>query len=168
MNPEHLFEQAETLIQAPAAGRPRQVDLRRGVSAAYYALFHAILATAADLVVGTTNRSTILYELVYRSIDHRALRELCTEVGKTTLTKKYAPYAPSNGFGSNIEAFAAAFVQLQIKRHEADYNPLVRITTSDAARTIQTARAALARFNRASSTRRRAFLTLLMFPPRNP
>jgi hypothetical protein len=75
MNPEHLFEQADKLIQAPAAGRPRQVDLRRGVSAAYYALFHAILAAAADLVVGTTNQSTVLYELVYRSIDHRALRD---------------------------------------------------------------------------------------------
>ena len=88
MNPEHLFEQAESLIQAPAAGRPRQVDLRRAISAAYYALFHAILAAAADLVIGTTRRSTVLYELVYRSIDHRALKDLCTESNKTDLNEK--------------------------------------------------------------------------------
>lgn len=109
MNPEHLFDQAEKLIQAPAAGRPRQVDLRRGVSAAYYGLFHATLAAAADLVVGTTNRSTAPYELVHRSIDHRALKELCTEVTKQTLPRKYATYIPPTGFWPNIATFATAF-----------------------------------------------------------
>jgi hypothetical protein len=36
LNPEHLFEQAEKLVIPPPAGPPRQVDIRRAVSAAYY------------------------------------------------------------------------------------------------------------------------------------
>src|SRR5215216_7618181 len=41
LNPEHLFDQAEKLILSPPAGRPRQVDIRRAISAAYYGVFHA-------------------------------------------------------------------------------------------------------------------------------
>ena len=47
LNPDHFFEQADTLM-APPAGAPRQVDLRRAISNAYYGVFHAILAAAAD------------------------------------------------------------------------------------------------------------------------
>src|SRR6516225_6669624 len=79
LNPDHLFEQAEELI-SPRAGRPRQVDVRRAISAAYYAIFHAIITAATDQFVGVTNRDESRYGLVYRSVDHRWLRELCTEV----------------------------------------------------------------------------------------
>jgi hypothetical protein len=47
LNPEHLLEQAERLIEPPPAGPPRQVDIRRAISSAYYAVFHATLAAAA-------------------------------------------------------------------------------------------------------------------------
>ena len=106
------------------------------------------------------------YGLVYRSIDHRWLRTLCEEVKKPTLGSKYQPHAPSNGFGSNVAAFAVAVLDLQQKRNAADYDPMIRVRMSDAILAISTARAALQRFNRASSRRRNAFLSLLMFPPR--
>jgi uncharacterized protein (UPF0332 family) len=51
LNPDQLFEQAEKLIAIPA-GRPRQVDIRRAISSAYYAIFHAIITAAADQFVG--------------------------------------------------------------------------------------------------------------------
>jgi hypothetical protein len=167
LNPEHLFEQADGLIEAPAAVPPRQVDLRRAISSAYYGIFHAILTAAADQFVGVTQRSSSQYRLVYRSIDHKALRVLCEEVIKPTLSAKYRPYEPRNGFGPNIAAFAAAVLDLQQKRHEADYDPSVRMRMSDAVLAVRTARAALARYRRASSQRRRAFITLLVCPPRS-
>jgi hypothetical protein len=165
-DPEHLLEQAEQLATAPPAGPPRQVDLRRAISAAYYAVFHFILTAAANQVVGVTKRTTAEYGRVYRSIDHRAIRDLCDDLKKPTPPAKYNAHMPATGFGPNIAAFAAAFVDLQEKRHGADYDPLIRVKLSDSQLAIKTAKAAIERFKRASATRRKTFLSLLLFPPR--
>lgn len=166
LNPDHLFEQADRLAVRRSAGPPRQVDLRRAISAAYYGLFHYLLATAADEVVGVTGRATNLYALVYRSIDHRALRDLCTEVKKQQPTARYQTYVPTGGFGPDVQAFAGAVIELQEKRHAADYDPSSRIGTSDAIAAITAARRAIQFFQRASKARRKVFVTLLLFPPR--
>src|SRR5829696_2138449 len=73
---------------------------------------------------------------------------------------------PGKWFGSNVFAFAPAVVELQGKRHAADYDPMIRMKTSDALFAIKTARAAVRRFSKASAARRHAFLSLLVFPPR--
>ena len=52
MTPEDLIAQAGRLANA-SPKRPRDVDLRRAVSSAYYALFHEMARTGADLLVGT-------------------------------------------------------------------------------------------------------------------
>src|ERR1700757_100666 len=72
LNPAHLFEQADKLIAPPPHGPPRQVDLRRAISSAYYGAFHAVLAAIANRFIGSTKQSTSLYSLVYRSVDHAA------------------------------------------------------------------------------------------------
>jgi uncharacterized protein (UPF0332 family) len=164
-NPEHFFEQADRLI-SPSAGAPRQVDLRRAISAAYYGVFHAALTAAADQFVGATKRSNSQYALVYRSIDHKALRDICKEVQKPTLPRKYEPYKPTKGFGPNIRAFAGAALELYEKRLAADYDPLIRIKREDALLAVGTARSALHRFQKAGVSRRKTFLALLLFPPR--
>jgi len=164
LNPDHLFEQAEKLI-APQAGRPRQADIRRAISAAYYAIFHAIITAAADQFVGVTNRGEPRYGLVYRSVDHGWLRKVCEEVRKPTLSSRFSRYAPA-GFGANIVTFAAAMVDLQEKRHSADYDVMARIDRSDATFAIHTARVALSRFSGASAAERIALLSFLLFPPR--
>jgi uncharacterized protein (UPF0332 family) len=166
LNPDHLFEQASKLISAQA-GRPRQADIRRAISAAYYAIFHATITRAVDQFVGVTNRDRSRYGLVYRSVSHAWLRDLCKEAQKATPSNRFRPYAPSTGFGSNIAAFAAAVIELQEKRHSADYDVMIRVNRSDAALAIATARAALKRFSKASGARRLAFLSLLLFPPRS-
>jgi hypothetical protein len=166
LNPNHFFEQANKLITIQV-GPPRQVDVRRAISAAYYATFHATITAAADPFIGITNRDTSRYGLVYRSVSHAWLRDLCKEVQKSTLSNKFKPHAPSSGFGLNVTAFAAAVVELQEKRHSADYDVTVRMNKSDAVLAISTAQAALRRFSKASKTRRVAFLSLLLFPPRS-
>lgn len=164
-NPDHLFEQADKLI-TPQVGRPRQADIRRAISAAYYGVFHAATTMAVDQFVGATNRDESRYGLAYRSVDHRWLQELCKEVQKPTLSSRFRTYAPPEGFGANISAFAEAVVELQEKRHSADYDVMVRMNRSDAALAIATARAALGRLDQASQQERLAFLSLLLFSPR--
>jgi hypothetical protein len=166
LNPDHFFEQAIRLASPSSVGPPRQVDVRRAISAAYYGVFHAILAAAADQFIGPTRRASSQYGLVYRSVSHDQFRRLCEEIKKSTLSRRYSSHAPANGFGSNIVAFAAAAMELQEKRYSADYDPLIRFKQSDAMLAVQTARAALRRFEKASGNRRRAFLGLLLFAPR--
>jgi hypothetical protein len=166
LRPDHLFEQADRLIGIPTAGRPRQVDLRRAISSAYYGLFHAILTAAADEAIGTAYRSTENYALAYRSVDHRVLRALCVEVQKSTLPAKYRRYEPAGGFSRFIRAVAASVVELQDARYAADYDPLIILKRSDAALAVRTARRAVRRFGGATAKSRKAFLALLLYPPR--
>jgi hypothetical protein len=166
LNPDHLLEQADRLIAPPGGGAPRQADLRRAISTAYYAVFHAIVTDAADDFVGRSHRHAPRYALVYRSIDHRSVRGLCEDVVKTTPPAKYSNYVPMGGFGPDLIALATAVVELQEKRHAADYDPLFRARMSDAVLAVATSRTALVRFRAASRARRKAFLSLLVFSPR--
>lgn len=52
MNPFDLLEAARILALADEQGAPRQANLRRALSTAYYALFHCLARCAADTVVG--------------------------------------------------------------------------------------------------------------------
>ena len=52
MNPQDLLTLAVELASGSSRGRPGQVELRRAVSSVYYALFHALANSCADLLVG--------------------------------------------------------------------------------------------------------------------
>jgi hypothetical protein len=166
LNPDHLLDQADRLIASTGSGARRQADLRRAISNAYYALFHAIVTEAADDFVGSTHRTSNRYTLVYRSIEHKGLRTLCEHVLKEALPSKYARYAPQGGFGADLIAFAAAVIELYEKRHLADYDPQFRASTSDAILSVSKSRTALARLRTANRVRRRMFVSLLVFSPR--
>jgi hypothetical protein len=166
LNPSQLFDQADKLIVSSAAGAPRQVDLRRAVSAAYYGIFHIAAAAVADQFVGASRRTSPEYALAYRRIDHKSFKTLCNDVKSSTPSSKYAPFVPNGGFSIDLKAFAVAAVELQEKRHDADYNPLISVRASDAKALVATARDAEARFGRLSSDERRIFLCLLVFQPR--
>jgi hypothetical protein len=165
LNPDHLLEQAQLMIVPPPAGPPRQVSLRRAISNAYYAIFHATLTAAGDEFIGVTQRSNDRYTLVYRSINHKALRDLCDAATKSQLPARLARYVPA-GFDPQIKAFATAAVELQERRHSADYDPSVRFRSADAIFALKTSRAALESLRDATMESRKMFLSLLLFPPR--
>lgn len=166
LNPSHLFDQAEKLISAPVAGPLRQVDIRRAISASYYALFHLTLTALADEIVGVSQRGTSRYGLIHRGIDHRAIKDLCTVIAKATPPSKYSSYIPVSGFGQDILVFADAFVDLQERRHRADYDVAARYRMLDARIAIATGRSGMARFRISDPAEKRMFLTLLLCPPR--
>lgn len=163
LNPEHLFEQASRLAAPPANGAPRQANLRRAISTAYYALFHAIVTDVADQIAGAGQRSSPQYAMVYRSVAHRDVSDLCTSILKPNLPDKYKPFQPPGGFGADLLAVANAFTDLQEKRHSADYDPLYRVTASDAALTLEAGRAAFNLWRNLPRARRRLFILLLTF-----
>lgn len=166
LNADHLLEQADKLAAPAPAGAPRQVNLRRAISAAYYGLFHFSLTAAADEFVGVTQRATSRYALVYRSIDHRTLKDLCVEVNKSRPSTKYIPYFPAGGFDGYVRLFSSGVIELQEKRYRADYNPQARFRTSEAKLAIGTARSAIDCLRAAGDEHRKVFVTLLICPPR--
>ena len=165
-DPDHLLDQADRLIASTGGGTARQVDLRRAISNAYYALFHAVTAQAVDELVGSSHRQTTRYRLVYRSVEHKALRDLCEDIVKSSLPRKYSSYEPDGGFGPDLQIFATTLAKLQDLRHLADYDPLFRATRSSAVDTVKIGRKALVHFRQADAGRRRDLLTLVIFPPR--
>jgi hypothetical protein len=161
-----LLDQAGRLLDWPTSGRPRQADLKRAISTAYYAIFHAAMGAAADQIVGTDRRTQSLYALVYRSADHAALRMLCQELSRLTVAPKYQRHVPSKGFNSRLREFASVVVDLQKLRHSSDYDPFFRISKSDAALAISSARVALDHFERVPPDEKAIFLYLLLFKVR--
>jgi hypothetical protein len=164
-SPQHFFRRAIRLALS-SSGPPRQVDLRRAISDAYYGIFHATLAAAADQFVGASKRATSQYALVYRSISHGAIRELCLDITKQTMPRLLARHAPPAGFGSNLMAYSEVIVDLQEKRLSADYDPLKRYQTADVVAAVGAAQNALTRFKNAVDAEREAFLAVLVFKPR--
>jgi uncharacterized protein (UPF0332 family) len=164
INPRHLLEQANALVSSKR--KPRQVDLRRAVSNAYYAVFHQLLTAASDEFVGRTLRQEKRYALVYRSIGHATARRVCEEAARSIPTAKYQNFVNESGFETRIRRYAANLVMLQAKRNEADYDPSHALSTVDAMFAIYLAKTAIDSFVSADSDERKLFLTLLLFPPR--
>lgn len=76
MNWEQLIALARMLASPPRygerRGRPQQVQLRKAISAAYYALFHALTQSNADTLIGASPQFRRLpaWTLTYRALDH--------------------------------------------------------------------------------------------------
>ncbi|HRK94788.1 MAG TPA: hypothetical protein PK694_00570 [Rhodospirillales bacterium] len=165
-NPEHLLEQAKRLVEPRGKGPTRQVDIRRAISAAYYAVFHFVVREVADQFTPAYLRGSPLHALAYRSIDHRQLAALCKEVRRTTLSPTVSRYLPAAGFSSALREFAGSMLELREKRNAADYDPLLKFRVADAAAVVATAESAISGFRSADADERRTFLTLLVFPVR--
>ncbi|MGO7185847.1 hypothetical protein ACCT14_31390 [Rhizobium brockwellii] len=125
--------------------RPRQSDLKRGVSTAYYALFHALARDCADLLVGTGDtRSEPAWAQVYRTLEHGVAKNSCKA-------------AASPGFPGNIVSFADTFVILQEERHRADYDPLARYVRAEVLVLIDNCEQAIRDLASAPRSDRKAF-----------
>ena len=62
IDPDGLLDHAEKLANAER-GRPPDVDLRRGISAAYYAVYHELTGQAASHLVVVANDAALVDSL---------------------------------------------------------------------------------------------------------
>jgi hypothetical protein len=146
-----------------------ETDLRRAVSTAYYAVFHYALRAAADLMAGTGNRATPRYSLVYCSIDHVRLKNLRDQLRGSAPQDVILPSAPSPpAYFGKVAVFARLAVNLQRERHYADYHPTEHFDDARALQAVSNAQEAIKAFETATAEQRDAFLTLLLFKPRQP
>jgi hypothetical protein len=108
---DDLLAQALQLIRVTP---PSQLTLRRAVSAAYYAVFHYLIAEA------TSNWNNIpLRTALGRAYDHGTMKTASNRI----LNPKDFPYTGEDPVVViNLRFVAQTFSQLQENRHFADYN----------------------------------------------
>ncbi len=154
MQPLDLLDSAEILI-ASSKGKPSQVSLRRAISSAYYALFHCLARNRADLFVGGTNadRSKHAWRQTYRALEHGFAKSACKDGLITRFPKA-------------VEDFASTFVAMQEKRHQADYDPSIRLSASEVVADVTAVRKVIIDFTAVSAKDRRAFAAHVLFKKR--
>ena len=155
MEAENFVRTARALLPAKP-GRPRNTDLRRAVSTAYYALFHCLARSCADTLIGKSGavRETDGWTRTYRALDHNAARRRCQDA------------IGIGSFSENTRLFAKAFVQIQEQRHRADYAPGAVFRKSEVIQRIIEAEDAIHAFQKESMAKRRAFAAYVLFKPR--
>ena len=160
MNPEHLLDQAEALASLDA-GRPRGANLRRAVSAAYYAAFHHRAQAAAARTLGSSADARGTRLILARGYSHEAFRGISVQFGAgvggwpTWMQEAVGGTAFNvpKGFGKSCRLF----VDLQDQRHAADYDPLWRINRVRAHEIITEARESIDLFDAARGSAARRF-----------
>lgn len=139
---DDLLEQARVLSLLDKR-RPKQANLRRAVSAAYYALFHLLTSESARRLAPASPPN--LMSEVSRAFEHATMRHVC----KSLLTPTSAligtfRLTPTD----DLRIVAEAFNSLQDARHTADYDLSSNLDRNDAVLKIRLAESAFAAWRR--------------------
>ena len=154
MNWHDLMEVARTLAESGHM-QAMQARLRRAISTAYYAMFHCLSMSTADLFIGTVRNAA--WHRIYRALEHGRARSACRQ----------AQTMPE--FPAELRDFADAFVVLQIERQQADYALDVdAYRQSDVLGYIVSAERAINQFEQADVEAKRAFAAHVLFRQRSP
>jgi uncharacterized protein (UPF0332 family) len=107
---DDLLEQAFHLARRERR-RPKQVSLRRAISAAYYGLFHFLIEESKINWRGEPGRV-----MLGRAYEHGVMKIASSRV----INQLYRGH--KDDVVRNLKLVARTFVTLQEKRHEADYD----------------------------------------------
>lgn len=121
IRPDWLLRQANELAGRTAnPGQPRNADLRRAVSSAYYALFHAITLSSVQQTCLSASDGQI-YALV-RLIRHEQIKRACQPLLGGSAPRHLASLVEEARTSERARRVAEAFPALQEARHQADYD----------------------------------------------
>jgi hypothetical protein len=127
---DDLLQQAFDLVHKNPAN-PTQADLRRSVSAAYYALFHLLISETVVHWRLDSSRDGLA-----RMFEHRVMARASDRI----LDSRLFPFSGEDPeVVQKLRAVAAAFSQLLDKRHVADYSNATRWTHTEALGEVTTA-----------------------------
>ncbi len=107
--------------------KPRQANLRRAVSTAYYALFHYLVDEVCCAQIGTQNSQKEHRHALARAFAHSSMKDACISFAGGTLKEAIIKGLPRDANGNypipiEIRDIAGTFAELQEKRHLADYD----------------------------------------------
>ncbi|NJK32992.1 MAG: hypothetical protein HC927_11600 [Deltaproteobacteria bacterium] len=119
--PVTLLEHAQSLVEQDERGRPRQADLRRAVSAAYYAVFHEVCIQAGQLTLGKNQLASPIGIAARRSIEHATVRRACLILNDTSQLSKLRT-DHDNKTPTSWAKTTTTILTLQEARTNADYD----------------------------------------------
>ena len=139
-----------TLMPQPSAAQPAPAAIRRAISTAYYAVFHALDANNADVLIGPARNQLTAdaWIRIYRGLNHNHARSQLQQ-NRTNLS-------------ASVQTFADLFRDLQIERHIADYNPQATFTAQTATTWLNKAETTITDFLQTSRTERAAIAILTL------
>lgn len=158
-----LFQQARRLARLDPM-RPQQANLRRAVSAAYYALFHYLIDQACRTSIGTQQAQTPFRQVIARGFEHGSMKQACKSFAGGTLPQGVARGLPA-GFSipNHLQNVAQTFVELQEQRHLADYDLSQMYSRAEVVALVQQAEQARIQFDQLTDrTMKKFFLACLM------
>lgn len=117
MNPRHLLEQAERLA-SEGKGRPRQSDLRRAVSTAYYAIFHLLTQECSRRITTVAE----LRPLIARTLNHSEMKKVAAAFANNQLSEDVRSALTTITISTDLQLVARTFAKRQESRHTADYD----------------------------------------------
>lgn len=127
IRPDWLIRLAEELGGVGAGqGQPRNTNLRRSVSTAYYALFHS-LALAASRAALPNASPTEIYGVV-RHVGHGSIKDVAKYLAGDNPPRHLDPVVLRLRANSDLSTVASTFVELQESREDADYNHVANFT----------------------------------------
>lgn len=132
-----LLEQAGHLV-ARERKKPKQASLRRAVSAAYYALFHLLVADGARLLSPT--QPPLLRVRIQRAFNHSDMRNVCKGFARPNQIPAATRSLLTLPLKSALVTVLQAFVELQEARHQADYDLIMTWNRLGAVNHVATAR----------------------------
>lgn len=113
---DDLLEQAAQLTRLDPT-RPKQANLRRAVSSAYYALFHLLCGESAGMYAAEFG----LAARICRTHNHGDMKKVSAQFGGSKHPKAIQPRGTYTT-PADLKTVADTFVRLQQFRHEADYD----------------------------------------------
>lgn len=160
--PEELLQHAIRLLGNP----PNQsestavVDLRRAISAAYYAVFHRLSEAAVSQIAPYT--SSRIANRVHRWLDHREVKRICQEFA---LTPQRPPLRDllRRAVTDDMQLVASNFIALQEARHKADYDLAYLPSWEEARETVEYAARAMSAWSRVEHTEEATVFVLSLF-----
>lgn len=158
IKPDWLLRQASDLVGS-GPGQPRNANLRRAVSAAYYALYHHMVLTVVGHVMDGCAEEDQL--AACRNFEHGGVKTVCGWVAVPSQCPQ-PETARRVAENSDLLDVALTLPQLRQARMEADYDHLANFTKATALTRISQARTAMRSLdNTAGSPAYVAFLALL-------
>jgi uncharacterized protein (UPF0332 family) len=114
---QNLINAGRNLLNPQRIGDlPTDEHIRRAISSAYYALFHSLATSNADVLIGPPQdqKTAEAWTRVYRSLNHGPARQILRRHRQE--------------FSQGSQIFADTFSDLQNQRHSADYDPTAVFT----------------------------------------
>ena len=156
MNPETLIWIARLLARIDSSETPINDELRKAISCAYYALFHALCNCVAEQWIGFDEelRGSDAWVLAYRLLEHGKIKAACIKISNSKIIPQ------------ELKTVAQVFLIVQSMRHRADYDPRSRFSLVGTLEAINSVEEAIRKLMNADANDRMAFISFLAFPHR--